>query len=379
MAKTASDFLQEPFQEVAIVMIWAALPWISPLNLEAAQAGKDWGVERQYYADPATQVRVCELTSTAASDNLYFHFSNFTPDNRFVILISDRTGSPQLFRVEVESGRIVQITDDPALNAHSACPDHTQARRVYVLRGPEVLALDILDFTLRRVGEIPRPFLGGFQQPTLSRDGSWLTLGKQRDETNWEIGLMNTATGTYKTVLTQGFRLTHIQHSPIDDLIFYVWETGGYAPQRSWLVHTDGTGNRPFYARTDPKSWFTPLKEWVTHEAWVTQTGDMTMVNDKLGVMLVRKDGEARLVREGNYWHAAASPDGQRIVLDDAQGRLWLADSRMGNIRLLATGLRDQVRTVHPHPSFDRFGHYVQFHSGRTHETVALIDLRELR
>jgi hypothetical protein len=49
-----------------------------------------------------------------------------------------------------------------------------------------------------------------------------------------------------------------------------------------------------------------------------------------------------------------------------------------GTKRLLATGLRDKVHAVHPHASFDRLGRYVQFHTGRTHETVALIDLREL-
>ena len=84
------------------------------------------------------------------------------------------------------------------------------------------------------------------------------------------------------------------------------------------------------------------------------------------------------MVREGHYWHAAARPDGKFLVLDDAQGRLWLMETATGSTRLLATGLRDTVRIVHPHPSFDRQGCYVQFHSGRTHETVALIDLTEL-
>jgi hypothetical protein len=103
----------------------------------------------------------------------------------------------------------------------------------------------------------------------------------------------------------------------------------------------------------------------------------MTMVNDKLGIMLLNQAGEARLVREGRYWHAAASPDGRQIVADDFEGRLWLIETATGNVRLLATGLRDTVR-VHPHPSFDRRGHFVQFHTGRRHETVALIDLRTL-
>lgn len=340
--------------------------------------GKDWGVERETYLDPVTGVKVTELTKPGSvADNLYFHFSNFTADNRHVLFTSDRTGSRQLFRAEVASGRLVQLTDDPAINAGSACPDPTDARRVYLLRGPEVLALDLERFATRKVGEIPPPRVGGFQQITLSGDGQWLALGKQRDAANWEIGLMSARTGEYRTVLTQGFRIGHVQHSPTDPVIFYVWETGGYAPQRTWLVNTDGTGNRPFYARTSPTNWFTALKEWVTHEAWVAGTGDMTMVNDKLGVMLVNKSGEARMVREGRYWHAAASADGRWLVTDDFEGRLWLVEAATGSVRMLATGLRDTVR-VHPHASFDRQGHYVQFHTGRRHETIALIDLRDL-
>ena len=351
------------------------LIWQTPL---AGHVGKDWGVERRSYIDPVTGVRVWEMATAGTNDNFYFHFSNFTADNRYLLFSSNRTGAVQFYRADVETGRIVQLTDFSANTSRALCPDHTNARRVYVLRGAEVIALDILDFTERKVGVIPKPYTGGFQQPTLSGDGNWLTITKQRDEQNWEIGLMSTKTGEYKTVITQGFRIGHVQHSPTDPIIFYVWETGGYAPQRTWLVNADGTGNRPMYARTDPKTWITPLKEWITHEAWIAGTGEMTMINDKQGAMIVNKDGTARLVREGDYWHVAARPDGKFLVLDDNKGRLWLTETATGNTRLLATGMRDTVRAVHAHASFDRLGNYVQFHTGRTQETVAIIDLREL-
>ncbi len=355
------------------------LGFISCATLRGSDAGKDWGVERQFYADPITKTRIQELTQgPSVSDNLYFHISNFTADNRFLIFVSNRSGSWQLFRDEVETGRLVQLTDAPGLGARGACPDHTNARKLYYLRGPEVFTLDIFDFSERKLGEIPKPHHGGFGQPTLSGDGKWISLSKQRDEANWEIGLMDTATGAYRTVITQGFRITHVQHSPTDPVIFYAWETSGYAPQRSWLVNDDGMANRPFYARPDPKTWFTPLKEWVTHEAWVKDTGEMTMINDKQGVMMVAKDGAARMVSEGDYWHAAARPDGKFLVLDDSRGRLWLMETATGNKRLLATGIRDAVHSVHAHACFDRLGRYVEFHTGRTHETVALIDLNEL-
>ena len=343
-----------------------------------AGAGRDWGVERRAYTDPVTGVRVWEMTAPGVvADNLYFHFSNFTADNRYLLFVSTRTGSPQLYRAESETGRIVQLTDDSRIDARGACPDPRDARTVYLMRGAEVLALDIETFTVRIIGAVPLPFRGGFQQPSVSADGRSLTIVKQRDENNWEIGLMDIRAGRYRTVVTQGFRIGHVQHSPTDPLIFYVWETGGYAPQRSWLVNDDGSGNRPFYARTDPKTWLTPLKEWLTHEAWVQDTGQMTMVNDKVGIMLVEKDGSSRLIRAGNYWHAAARADGNFVLIDDAEGNVWIAETRTGNIRLLATGIRDTVR-VHGHGSFDRRGRYVQFHSGRTHETVAVIDLEGL-
>lgn len=355
------------------------LLWLSSFAAGAGgQAGRDWGVEQESYTDPVTGVRVRELTGGShTADNLYFHFPNFTADNRYVLFTGRRAGGTHLFRAEADTGHLVQLTDDPAISAGSACPDPRDARRIYLLRGPRVLCLDPETFATREIGEIPGPNVGGFMSPTVSPDGQWLATGKQRDAANWEIGRMNVATGEYRTVLTQGFRVGHVQHSPTDPVIFYVWETGGYAPQRTWLVNTDGSGNRPFYARTASTNWFTPLKEWVTHEAWVQDTGEMTMINDKVGVMLVARDGSARLVREGNYWHAAARPDGRVLVLDDMQGRLWLCETATGNVRLLATGLRDTVR-VHAHASFDRRGHYVQFHTGRTRETVALIDLRDL-
>jgi len=357
-----------------LILVLILMP-IAPL---AAQVGHDWGIQTSSYDDPVTGVEIRQFTKApATSDNLYFHFSNFTADNKYLLFVSDLPGDTQIFRADLRSGRLVQLTEGQGINGRSACPDPRDARRLYYLCGPEVFVMDIFKFTTQKVGEIPRPRLGGYQQPTLSNDGRWLTLSKQCDERTWEIGRLHVDSGRYETVIRQGFRIGHVQHSPTLPVIFYVWETGGYAPQRTWLVSSDGTGNRPYYYRMDPNTWFTPLKEWVTHEAWVQDTGQMTMINDKQGVMLVGEDGRARMISREHYWHGSARDDGKFVVLDDFAGRIWLVETGTGNRRLLATGIRETV-AVHPHPSFDRQGCFVQFHTGRTQETVAVINLESL-
>ncbi len=351
---------------------------ILALPLLASNAGKDWGVERTSYTDPVTGFRVYEMTGdNGAAFNLYYHFPNFTADNRYVIFGSERGGSRQIYRVGVSDGRVVQLTDAENVNAAGACPDHTDSRRVYYTRGADVLAVDIETFESRKVATVPGAVTSGLGQPTLSGDGRSMAIGFQRDATTWEIGLIDTRSGEYRTVIQQGFRIGHVQHSPTNPLIFYVWETGGYAPQRSWIVNTDGTGNRPFYFSTDPKRWVTPLKEWMTHEAWVPNTGDMTMIMDKVGVVLVKKDGSWQMVREGNYWHVMASPDGSRLVLDDFQGRIWVMETATGNTRLIATEVR-KPGLIHAHPSWDREGRRILFNRTRNgRQTVAMVELDE--
>lgn len=332
-------------------------------------------LQAQTYTDPVTGVSIHELSAPGTpASNLYYHFPNFTADSRFVIF----SAASQIYSFDLTTRKSRQLTTDSRTAPATACPDPRNPRRIFYLQGPDVMELDVHTAASRRIGAIPPPFQGGFGQPTVSHDGKSLTISKRRDAHNWEIGLMSIDTGSYRTVITQGFPIGHVQHSPTDPLIFYVWETGGYAPQRSWLVNDDGAANRPFYFRTDPKTWFTPLKEWVTHEAWVQRTGEMTMVNDKVGVMLVTRDGSARMLKEGRFWHASATPDGKLLVLDDFDGRLWLLEAATGNLRLLATGLRDKHREVHAHASFDWKGRYVLFNTGRTHPAVALIDLQSI-
>ena len=305
--------------------------------------------------------------------NLYFHFSNFTADNRSIIFAGSNAGKQQIFGYDVASRQITMLTSGDDVAAASACPHPKNASILYYLRGPRVFELDLATRKDRLVGEIPEPRAGGYQQPTLSHDGKSLALTKQRDAANWEIGLMDLATGAWRSVIVQGFRIGHVQHHP--KLPIHLLRLGDrricapahVARQRRW--YSEPT----VLLHTDPKQWITPLKEWATHEAWIRDTGEMTLIVDKVGIVIADPMGKGRLL-PGDYWHVAARPDGKELVADDSKGNLWLIDAATDNRRLLSTGLRDTVRSVHAHASFDRTGRYVLFNSGRTRQTISVID-----
>ena len=81
----------------------------------------------------------------------------------------------------------------------AACPDPRDANIVYLMRGPELTALDLRTLAMRRIGSVPKPHLGGFGQPTLDKNGRFATVSKQRDARTWEIGLIDMRSGEYRT------------------------------------------------------------------------------------------------------------------------------------------------------------------------------------
>lgn len=332
------------------------------------------------YTDPASGLEVVEIDPPGArTTNLYYHFSNFVAGDRGVLFAADAQEGPQLFLYDPATGKTRQVTRGAGWAASAACPHPADARLVYIPRGWAIEEVNIESGRVRRVGEAPEPRTGGLQQPSMTPDNRSLAVARQRDASNWEIGLMDISTGAWRSVVTAGFRIGHVQHHPSLPLIFFVWETGGYAPQRTWLAPSDGGASRPFYYTTDPKLWLTPLKEWVTHESWIPATGELTMVVDKTGIVITDAGAAAHPEKAqfiaGHYWHVRASDDGRLLLADDFDGRLWLLERVTGNRRLIASGLRGAVRAVHAHASFSHSGRYVFFNTGRARQTVALIDL----
>lgn len=345
----------------------------------AAFAGFAQDLTSSRYRDSVTGTEIVNLTGPGnKSSNLYYHFSNLTADEKSIVFVAERDGAKHIFVHDLATGVNRQVTRDPRISAGSACPLPRNAGEILAFRGPELLRISIASGGVEVIGRIPGAMSGGAQQPTVNGAGTHAAIGFRRNESTWEIGRIDLRSGEYREVIQQGFHIGHVQYHPSREEIFYVWETGGYAPQRSWLVNADGSGNRPFYASTAPAKWYTRQKEWLTHESWVSGTGDMTMIMSEQGILLVQPSGEWKMLFEGRYWHVHARADGKVIVADDHHGRVWLGNVETGDLRLLVSNYRRSVPSLHAHAAFSSSGRYIVFNDGNRHESVSYIDLAQV-
>lgn len=87
-------------------------------------------VEWEKY-DDVTGYEVWQMTSyDAGAWATHFNTQSFTPDDRYLIFSSERTGSWQLFRVELNSGEILQLTNLRSLSS-SSFTVHPNGEEVY--------------------------------------------------------------------------------------------------------------------------------------------------------------------------------------------------------------------------------------------------------
>jgi oligogalacturonide lyase len=177
--------------------------------------------------------------------------------------------------------------------------------------------------------------------------------------------------------------------------IIFCWETGGKAPQRTWIVYSDGTGLRPLY----PESEY----EWVTHEAVISHdevaiaimghrkipntTGSEIKGTDVkganpgqeaewgpsgtrekptgLGIVNIntREMTIAGQIPTGSgFWHVCGSADKRFVAGDNFDRNIYLINRNTHEMILLSTGHKTTAAD-HPHPTFSPDGTRIQIQS----------------
>lgn len=402
-----------------------------------AQIGHRFPSEQKIVKDPVTGINLTFLTSTPAGDSkIYQTHNQWTSDGEWLIFRSDRVKG-EAMAVNEKSGEIVQVTEGGYTGMLNIARN---SMKLYFMRKNKNDSLksssDIIEVDLEKLfadsksgslqpsssyqricGTTPPEWeAGGDMALDGGEEWVWFRVGKTEAQKHLQEGTkieesfgprrmgagpagiagMNIRTGETKYVVSVPFQVGHIQCNPWNPgQIVFCWETGGKAPQRTWIVNSDGTGLRPLY----PESEY----EWVTHEAVISPDEVAIAVmghrkipntagNDAggtdvkganpgqeaawgpsgtrekptgLGIVNInsREMTIAGQIPTGSgFWHVCGSADKRFVAGDDFDRNIYLINRQTHEMILLSTGHKTTAAD-HPHPTFSPDGTRIQIQS----------------
>jgi len=407
-----------------------------------AQIGRRFPSEKKIVKDPVTGVQLTFLTSTPAGDSkIYQTHNQWTSDGQWVIFRSDRAKG-EAFAVNEKTGVIVQVSEGGYTGMLNIA---RKSMNLYFMRKSidvakrntlEIVEVDLAKLfadskagTLLKASVYQR--ICGTTPPELEAGGdmaldggeewAWFRVGKSEAKKHLPEGTkmegtfgprnmgagpagiagMNVRTGEIKYVVSVPFQIGHIQSNPwVPGQIVFCWETGGKAPQRTWIVNADGTGLRPLY----PEASY----EWITHEAVISKdevaiaimghrkipetTGEAkpgTAVSGAnpgqeaawgpcgtrekptgLGIVNI-KTREMTIAGQipygSGFWHVNGSSDSRFAVGDNFDRELYLIDRKTHEMIRLTAGHKTTAAD-HPHPTFSPDGTRIEIQSAMLSE-----------
>jgi oligogalacturonide lyase len=376
--------------------------------------GKMYAPERREYQDPLTGRKVWQLTDSSGEDyHLYFYNPSVTPDGKYLVFYSERTGVSNLFRLDLQDGVIVQLTDAQPVRAEywpftaavkgvgsclAAIGNHGD--EVFYFEGTDLFAVEIESLKRRQLLCLPADRRPSMLHADASGEtlvfGTWdedLFVERSRrayagetfpDESFFQgttstIMRLNAVTGQAEEVLRkEKFWINHVHVNPLNrDLILFCHEYSAL-PDRMWLLDIANQRCEPISGQG--------VDEWYQHEFWSAD-----------GERICFHGGSTRDATQGfcgwcspdgtNYTKAYHSTSGRAYahynLHPDRYGQTMVTDgeARPGCISRVKLVDGKQIFEVlcrhdsytfgddqrcHPHPSFTPGGRQVIFTSNRT-------------
>ncbi len=345
--------------------------------------------------DPATGRTILNLTHGVGRNRpIYFNRANFTGDGRYLVFLSDRTGSWQVYAHDLVGHRVRRLTDctrDPG----RPCID-PQRPVIYFTQGNAVqrLALETLDEQV--IYTHPTPAGGSFLLLDISADGRYLggletgPYERDPDSSRDFVRRFEARPLSSLWVLTsdgakawkaheESRHLQHLLFCPTDPTTLLFCHEGPWnrVEQRLWLVRWDGADLRPLRVEEDPRV-------EIGHEYWLPDGRTVAYAFRSPGAKWsVRTVDVARgretVLTEHPYAHFIGDAQGRFIVGDDPT-HVTLFDLATRQLTPLAGhGQELSIRNTlfHPHPAFSPDGRQVVFcrRDGEGHNDVCLIPL----
>ena len=362
--------------------------------------------EWQWSTDSQTGRRVQQLTATGSNYQLYFYNPSVTPDGRRLVFYSERSGLSNLFRLDLASGEIVQLTDSqparaeywpftPPIRGVGACLAALGdgGRTLYYFEGNALLGVDLDSLKGRRVLELPADRRPSILQADAAGDtlvfATWdealFQTCSQRatpgqpfaderflQDTTSTVVRVDTASGQAEEVLRRpAFWINHVLvHPTRPHQILFCHEFTQQA-DRMWLLDTR-TG------QCEPVPGQAP-DEWYEHEFWsvdgtrVCFHGGWKGQADRAFCGWYEPDsGQSQRFEHHTpgrgYAHYNLHPGGQAMVTDGEArpGCISKVHLRAGQQVFEVLCRHDSNEPVedqraHPHPSFTPDGRRVVF------------------
>lgn len=363
-----------------IIVLDICLIIFSGCRLKVRDNHVEWIKEK----DSLTGYEVWQITShDSASVACYFEAQAFTKDDKYVVFSSRRTGEWQLYRCDLRTGEIRQLTE--AGNLRSYYTMHPDGKRVSYMDNRILCALDVVELRTDTImdfsdTELQSPFFSN----SFTNDGKY-TLITTRSDSGLSIYRVDLITKSIDYVLTwKGESFSHPLINPVyPHLITFVpfpdTQNDMTLPMdqraRTWIANLK-TG--------EVKQFLTcPYGFRATHETWAPD-GERFYFFKKTEPGWIPTT-ICSINREGEDWqehyindtirlgHGRASDDGKWFVsdgqdpgynpiilikLEDGQAEFlcWPDASIEGGHQLFA----------HVHPSFSSSGNYVTYTSDVT-------------
>lgn len=209
-----------------------------------------------HYKDEVTGYEIIRLSNNEGNTvHPYFTQPLFTADGKYLLTASDRTGSWQLYLMEVANGNMLQLTDEPGIYFQTALIDAN--RKIAYYWAFDVLkSVDCNTFETREHYRLPKGFGPGAL--CITADGQYVDLNYSE---NLEL---STVTGTLYSGMSETlFRhpasvvmrvdvlngganalwgehewISHIITSPVDkNIVVFNHEGHWHLVQRTWVVN----------------------------------------------------------------------------------------------------------------------------------------------
>ena len=276
--------------------------------------GSVYPSEARRFTDEATGARIRQVTDQPSIQHHPFFFVPAYDDAMTrLIFVSHRSGRPEIFAEERESGKLVQLTERAGIGEYSIYPSHdgryvyftagTGAYRVHTetLKEEQLVDLtDLGDARLREAGMVA----DAMGTTALSFDNRYWAL-RFSSGGYANLAVIDTQSGECDIIL-QRDTIAHLIFCPDDSSLLYY---AGPLKDRVWVINRDGSENRRLYQRAPG--------EWITHEVWLPGRRELAFVDWPKGIRCVNVDsGVERRVASFNAWHAVCNRDGRLMVAD---------------------------------------------------------------